>query len=303
MSPRFRAASPLTLLALAVVLTGVAQGRPAADGISGNVVAGKGFYRYTDMNTGTTTHQFFAAFAPQGTTFAQVQGTKGQCRIGEAANVLRCANLALEPGQSMSVTGSADAATAGTAHMECASADGVRDVCTGTLSATAEQETPPCECKTLDVFVSSFSSAQVTKPVRGSTSNVLTFNWEMGCSAGTGDDCKGAFTVSAPKRTDLKRLSPDDPTVSCAGSCATNDSKLNRGKMKFKFVSKGSFDLDKRAGKTSTFSVRKYCFGADGTKKLVGRERIRLVFGPAGFLDRSKSDLNGNGKPDGKEKT
>jgi hypothetical protein len=59
--------------------------------------------------------------------------------------------------------------------------------------------------------------------------------------------------------------------------------------------------FDNRAGKRFVFKLKLYCTRG-GKQVLVGAKRMTFAFGSDGFLDKKKSDLNGNGVPDGREK-
>jgi hypothetical protein len=147
----------------------------------------------------------------------------------------------------------------------------------------------PCTCKKLTIFASGVSSGQRTNP-KGPVLAGMTVNWQLTCTAGKGR-CKGTIVALPPAGSDVKIIQPAGP-VTCTAPCG----KSTRGSFRLKASSANDLDFDNRAGKSFGFRFRVTC----GTKTSV--KTVTLAFGPRGFLDRKKSDLNANGIPDGKEK-
>ena len=148
----------------------------------------------------------------------------------------------------------------------------------------------PCKCKKLDVVAHGFASGQITHPERGPAHLGLSFRWTITCTKGKGN-CSGSVTVVPPAGTDVK-ITPKTTSFTCTGPCGGTKT----GDFRMKAISADDLDFDKRAGKQFTFHLHKKC----GKKTSV--EPITLAFGSQGFLDKKKSDLNGNGILDGKEK-
>jgi hypothetical protein len=158
-------------------------------------------------------------------------------------------------------------------------------------------EPAPCECKRLTVTASNYSS---TQPGGGPTTMKLRLRWILACSKGDGA-CVGRLKLQQFAGTDIRIVSPRQPTVSCRGKCDAAGNTSAAGTVPLTVSSRETLDFDNRRGKTVVFAVRRFCVRG-GKEIFVGTTRIRLAFNGAGFLDKKKSDLNGNGRPDGAEK-
>lgn len=156
---------------------------------------------------------------------------------------------------------------------------------------------PPCECEKLTVTASNYSSKQVET---GPTTLKLKLRWIMSCSQGDGE-CAGLLKLGKPAGSDIVFEAPTATDVSCAGKCDPAGATSAAGVVNVRMRSVRTLDFDNRAGKTVVFPVRRFCVRA-GRNVSVGTTRIRLVFAGTGFLDKKKSDLNGNGKPDGADR-
>ncbi len=155
----------------------------------------------------------------------------------------------------------------------------------------------PCECKKLTVEGKNYSSAQVNK---GATSLKLKLRWFLSCSSGAGD-CVGKLKLAPPAGSDIRIVTPANTTVTCNGKCDTGGATSASGTVTLKVTSVETLDFDNRRGQTVMFSIRRFCV-RNGKDVFVGNTRLRIVFGSGGFLDKKKSDLNGNNKPDGDDK-
>lgn len=153
----------------------------------------------------------------------------------------------------------------------------------------AVEQPKPCQCAKLHAVASGVASGQLTHP-NGPVHVGMTITWDMTCTAGKGH-CKGKIKVLPPAGSDVKITQPTK-TVTCSVPCESS----NSGSFRLKATSADDLDFDNRAGKSYAFRLRLSCAGGSSV------EKITLAFGRRGFLDRKKSDLNGNGIPDGKEK-
>jgi hypothetical protein len=116
----------------------------------------------------------------------------------------------------------------------------------------------------------------------------------MNCTGPRGT-CRGVIEVDPPG--DLKLEAPKRD-VQCFGLCVGGGAKV-KGKFRVAGASVASLDQDARAGKRFTFVLRKFCI-VNGRRVPAGRGALTVAYGPTGRLDRSGSDLNGDGKPDRK---
>jgi hypothetical protein len=179
---------------------------------------------------------------------------------------------------------------------------------------------PPCACARVSAYLSAFH-------VFGAGTTKLEFNLRsaIACTVGPGG-CAGALTVTAPKgaafvdstkarngATGIK-LARSTATLGfrCAGPCAASTVqtpytlqwlafttiriKVGKGRHRhFKTVTipNPRFLPNGRAKKTFTVTATEVCNGITTTRKLV------IAFDKHGQVDYKKSDLNGDGLPDG----
>ncbi len=155
----------------------------------------------------------------------------------------------------------------------------------------------PCECKQLAVTASNYSSKQVET---GPTTLKLKLRWILSCSQGDGQ-CAALFKLGKPAGSDVVFETPKPTDVGCAGKCDPGGATSASGVVNVKATSVKTLDFDVRAGNAVVFPIRRFCV-RNGTNVSVGTTRIRLVFAGSGFLDKKRSDLNGNGKPDGADR-
>lgn len=99
--------------------------------------------------------------------------------------------------------------------------------------------------------------------------------------------------------SDIKLETPASGKISCNGRCIGPPS-TSKGTAKLRATSAGDLYFDARAGRSFVFKLRLYCTRG-GKEVLVGAKRMTFAFAGSGFLDRKKSDLNGNGVADGKD--
>jgi uncharacterized repeat protein (TIGR01451 family) len=158
-----------------------------------------------------------------------------------------------------------------------------------------EAASKKCDCTGLDVTVGYIRI--------GNPSWTMGLRWTLTCKGDAGLPCQGTiggFQWSGSplwlgSANIIQVTRPRPPrVVRCNGKCAKRPTK---GTTRVSGVAKGGrFQPGKRANRRAIFSFRSFCEG-----KQVGRFTIEIQFGPTGALDRKRSDLNGNGKPDGNE--
>lgn len=283
--------SAAVVAAVCALVLGSAAAAPAA--LTGKIERTAGGIRVTVTNTGPSTYR-----AVRVTMVVRHTGAvtpNGECSGGVSeVDVLCFLPEGFAPGSSIVITITTDRPYPFKAGGQAWGATSPSAPFEGPFKLVGPEPAEECECRSLDVRVTSFASGQLANP-KGSSRNLLIFRWDLTCKAGEGDDCSGEFTVRAPKGTDFVLTEPGDSTVACQGRCAADKSLIKRGTVRFRWTSKDSFDIDNRAGKTFTFVVTKRCI-RKGKKVAVGVERIRLGFDRNGFLRRSLSDLDGDGK-------
>lgn len=128
----------------------------------------------------------------------------------------------------------------------------------------------------------------------------FTVGWELRCTTGV-SGCSGEFELSRPlpmtagsniRLVDEKgKLGKATGEFSCKGLCG----RTTTGIQKFRLFGKTAMGSKNRAGKAYTMTMSRFCQGVRA-KPL----KFTLVFDKLGQLDKKKSDLNANGKPDGK---
>ena len=189
------------------------------------------------------------------------------------------------------------------------SADGKQDVVVGATGPTSappkpKPKPPPCKCKTLTVELAFGSKPEIVDSTPGHLSIALTLHWEMDCTNGSGR-CKGTITAS-PATSDranglrLKRLTGKNRTgaIACEGPCT----KRNGGNVRFRLAGGATFGSEKlgKSVRVITLEVDRFC-----SRELAPRT-FDLIFGRDELgkpeIDYEKSDLNGNGIRDGREK-
>jgi hypothetical protein len=286
-------AGVVAAFACATLLLGSASAAPAS--LSGSIERIAGGIRVTLKNEGPSTYKAVRVTMVSTVHHTGARTANGDCGPGiSAIDVLCVLPEGLAPGQSVAIEISTDAVYPVNGGGQAWAAVQPGQAFEGPFVLVGPKAAASCRCRSLDVAGTSFASGRSTNP-RGATRNLLVFRWVLTCVAGEGDDCAGEFTVAAPRGTDFVLIEPADTTVSCRGRCSTGTSSIVRGSVKFRWTSQDSFDVDDRAGKTFTFVVRKRCI-VNGKKIPASLERIKLGFDKNGFLRRSLSDLNGDGK-------
>ena len=157
----------------------------------------------------------------------------------------------------------------------------------------------PCRCNRLTAQL--FASSGAIGSNEAGLSGEIELRWTMRCTGGAGK-CKGTL-VPAPSRASKAsglRVSiggdlAGEKRVTCTGTCR----KLSRGTEELLLGSESPVFRERNVGKgdgrTITIEIDRFCNG----------EKAPLVFDlvlkpGTGELDRGRSDLNGNGIPDGR---
>ena len=163
----------------------------------------------------------------------------------------------------------------------------------------AVAEVKPCECDSLDVVLDVRQTS--------SQSSTLGFKWELECTGGAGP-CSGTFVIKPDKaaraagvrmgftgRIDLEseRGANGRVEATCVGNCA-NQSK-GESYLLFEAETLGSWFGDEISA--MTIEVERICGSRERAPKT-----FKIAYGGFGTISKRRSDLNGNGIADGKEK-
>jgi hypothetical protein len=159
----------------------------------------------------------------------------------------------------------------------------------------------PCECESLDLILRSNS-----KPPTFQNSVGVKFDWVLECSGGAGA-CEGSFSITtdaagraagvqlnmatslgAPRAA---RANDDSLKLTCKGDCTgpTTPGEISE------LVLSAPKNLGRGIGSV-TVVVERTC------KRVLAPKIFRIAFGAGGVVSARRSDLNGNGVADGKEK-
>ena len=152
---------------------------------------------------------------------------------------------------------------------------------------------PPCLCEKTDT--------KITRTALNFTDSHrfhMQFVWTMTCTGGEGT-CKGEIDIEPPAGFTV--TTPKKLTISCLGTCAKPSSQPLFIGGKFP---KSARTLKQRRSEKFVFLFHKFCLDANGKRgaeqKPVGKMWVK--YNKRGIPDQKKSDFNGNGIADGKEK-
>jgi streptogramin lyase len=167
----------------------------------------------------------------------------------------------------------------------------------------AVAETPPCKCDSLDVRLEG-------QYATGSREVTLGFNWTLECTGGAGP-CDGSISISgdgAARAAGVKvnvvgseKMSVDragsEIEVTCKGDCKglTTSGPRDRSYLILRAPDGRQFDNERGIGSVSVVAER--TCGRPLAPKV-----FKIAFGAGGFVSERRSDLNGNGVADGREK-
>jgi hypothetical protein len=177
---------------------------------------------------------------------------------------------------------------------------------------------PPCTCSAIKTYMNHFSVFGA-----GSTRLGMRLNVALGCTTGVGG-CTGEVLIHAPSGAKFidtakhpKGVKGFSPTatlrVACAGPCAATTIQrasltwlalktrhFKRGKKKVTVTEPiRSFTPKGRAKKSKVVVIETVCNTAAGPIRT--RIVMTIRFDKHGQVDYKKSDLNGDGRPDGKQ--
>jgi len=161
---------------------------------------------------------------------------------------------------------------------------------------------PGYKCKCI-----SFNARIIPKSIafHGLTTQSLnlefTVGWELKCAPGIAG-CEGQFELSPPQPAaklgsklrlvnEKGKLGAATGKFTCKGQCG----KTVTGIQKFRLFGKKPLGSKNRANKSVELSMSRTCQGAKSPPLT-----FTLAFDKLGQVDKKKSDLNANGKPDGK---
>ena len=161
----------------------------------------------------------------------------------------------------------------------------------------------PCDCSKVTAFLSHFGVFGA-----GSTRIQFVVHAKLTCTPGAGPGCKGQLSVLSPKGA--KFVSPGNGKVlklGCAGPC-NKTTPLHRTLQYVALVKKGKrtvpnprFTQEGRANRTFKIKMSLSCVSPTGVLRPGKIVTMAVHFDKRGFVDYKKSDLNGDGKPDGKQ--
>lgn len=157
--------------------------------------------------------------------------------------------------------------------------------------ATGPAASGPCKCLRFEAKILPKTVALVNPGDQTGMLMLMTFSWEMACSAGSGK-CVGEFDLLPPQPAlKLKtRFQPISGRIRCVGRCAA----VNTGTAKMKLYGGKTLAFGSRGKKVKSMqiTVRRECQG----KKSVARV-ITIRFDRFGQIDKKTSDWNGDKKP------
>jgi hypothetical protein len=195
---------------------------------------------------------------------------------------------------------------------------GGRSVC----GAEVLNVVPPCACAAVKAYMNNFHIFGA-----GSTRLEMQLNVAVECTTGSGKGCASEVVVHAPRGAKfidtakhpkgVKAAKPSDTLkFTCAGPCATRTieratltwlalkTKAKRhGKHKTTITRPiASFLPQGRAGKNKVVTLETVCFGPNGAI-VRGQSKFTIHFDRHGQVEYKKSDLNGDGRSDGRQLT
>jgi len=251
-------------------------------------------------NRGSDTLQCMRYTAPPGTRIVSVNGP-GSTASNGAAFGSQGINIVTGDTKTWSFTTDKPITTDAHGVLEVSATCSVGSDVTATLTGPVAPP-KPCKCIT-------FTARIVPKSLSlfGITNTGLnlgfTVAWAMNCTTGTGD-CEGEFELAPPQPAgplgakirlvdNEGRIGPASGKFTCKGDCGT----LTTGIQSFRLFGKAGFGAKKRANKSYKLTMARTCQGAK-----IAPLKFTLTFDKLGQVDKKKSDLNADGKPDGKKK-
>ena len=174
----------------------------------------------------------------------------------------------------------------------------VGDVCRSrfTVKLTSELR---CECADLDVRGRRGRVTIGDADRRGRTHLRLRLDWTLFCVQRPGV-CEGEFDFVIPSVWRLRFETPKRVPVSCEGTCDPGPDApfAYQGFTRLHLTSGKVLSRERRADRELNIVIRRFCFEQDVDRVLEGTSKIKIAFGPQGFVDLRQSDIDGDGKPD-----
>lgn len=219
----------------------------------------------------------------------------GGCGPGGDANTVRCGwglPTYFPAGETRTVTIMTNASYPAGAGAELFTSDlPINAVPIAAGKATGPSANVPCTCLRFEARILPKTVALVNPGDPTGMQMLMTFAWDMTCSAGTGK-CAGDFDLLPPQpaRKLKTRFQPVSGRINCVGPCA----ETTRGTKKMKLYGGPAFAFGSRGKKVKSMkiTVRRTC----QSKQLASRT-ITVVFNRIGQIDKKKSDWNGDKKP------
>jgi hypothetical protein len=299
----------IALVAVPLVFVSQAEGRAATVNATGVITADPTIgetYTLTVVNTGTENLQCMQFFVASGVTVTSV-AQPSNAHVGFGPTSFGGGFVPpLAPGGTAAFRFQTSAPyPANGGGMLHVSADCRTDVIVAATGPGAAAPPPPppakpCKCTKLTMTTTPHSFTES----EGHTFE-FTINYKITCTGGTGT-CKGGIQPVVPIHvspdgginffvSDLTIATNKGLRLSCYGRCG----RLNTGEIHIVGHSKSSLTPKARRGKIFVFKFKLSCInGAVTTPE--GAVSMTVVFDARGFVDRMKSDLNADGRPDNK---
>ena len=174
------------------------------------------------------------------------------------------------------------------------------DVCRSRFTVTLTSELR-CQCDDLDVRGTRGRVTIGDPDRRGRTHLRLRLDWTLFCAQYPGG-CEGEFDFVIPRVWRLKFETPRRIPVSCEGTCDPGPDApfAYLGQTRLHLTSGKALSSERRAGRELNIVIRKFCFEQDGDRVLEGTRRIKISFGPRGFVDLRQATSTGSASPTGR---
>jgi hypothetical protein len=163
----------------------------------------------------------------------------------------------------------------------------------------------PCDCSKVDAFVNDFGV------YHESTRLTFKLNTTITCTHGTGAGCNGRasllappgmFFVTPPVKGAKGPVRHRTVKVECSGRCAKSTNKTVSFTLLALRVRDTRFLPKGRGAKGAMHMVlHSNCISPTGVLRPPDRRNLKIAFKPNGNVDYKKSDLDGDGKPDGRQ--
>ena len=277
----------LTLLGFSMILVPGALASPAATNASG-VITGSGTSYSLDLaNTGTDSIQCMTLVVASGVSVSAASGPSGAAGgLLSGGSGFRFQELNIAAGASATFAFTTLAPYPVNAGGELH----VSSDCKTELVVRATGPTPACNCQGLGTRVNR-TTAHFTNLRRFQFQLV----WTMTCTGGTGN-CQGDVNIIPP--LGFRLTSPRNSTISCTGTCANTSNGMIQVAGAFP---RNLGTLKQRRNKTFIFAFKTFCT-QNGTRVAAGNGTLTAIYTAKGLLDKRKSDLNGDGHPDGQRR-